>query len=356
MTKDYQGETQWIVEQLDKNKFNPSAIYHLSLETLKKFTDGEVELLDASHPLPYTLEWSSVSTANTNNYIDSKTRQLYVTLAQNEEDLNRHMSDKENYDRFAQPINTTINLIVDKLSIKKYAVSDNLESNIKKIVIPQDTRFKINDLYFGIHYPIIIRVLDNGNITVMWDIQEQNPIAPLFSNEINYTWRRQPPTVAGESIIDLLDISIPVYQFKKERHEVPANQNTGFIKTFEFGDQYYLTRVFTGDSNGGWTELHTTYSYQVYNNSDSKATALLQKYDSKVRVEIPQVYFSSGLIKNNIRIDIYTTKGRMSANFSEVEPRLFSAEWINSNPKTKRFSEPLRKVANTFLYSRETLP
>lgn len=353
-TKTYTGDLTPVVEQIENNLFNPSAIYHLSLNTLTQYTEGNVKILDASHPVPYCLEWSSVTGAVTNSYIDSKTRQLYATLAQNEEDLNRHMSDRENYDRFATPVNTEFHLLLDKLSIKNYAVSDSKDSSIKKIIIPQDTRFKINDMYFGIHYPIVIRYLDNGNITVMWDIQEQNPIYPLASNEIEYVWRKQTPSSPTAMVNEILDIKIPVHQFQKTRYVIPANQSTGFVNEFTFDDQYYLTRVYTGDSVNGWEELHTTYSYQVYNNDDSKGTALLQKYDNKVRVEIPQIYFSSGLIGTNIRVDVYTTKGNLSINFSDYDISLFTAEWLNSEPDTKKFSEPLNKFALASIYSTST--
>lgn len=351
----YSGPLIELQEKIANNKFDPAAIQQVSVDYTFSITKGEVDILDATHPGVLLMEQASVTCAVTNNHIESVTRSLYPTLARTEEDLNRHLSDKENLGRFALPANSQMNYILDVASILQYAVLDPA-TNTRKLIISEDTIFKVGGVEYGIYHPIIISVLYNESISVLWDTNYQTPMHTLTTNELETLYRTSTQLVldpaTNETFYpDLLDISIPVSQFSRKRTFSPLNRGTGFITEIPFDNKYYFTRVFTGDKTVGWSEMHTTYSNQVYNNDTTRATALLAVADGKLRVEIPQIFFSSGVLGKEVRIDLYTTLGEVNTNLREFTPEEFMLTTTNANPYTSKYSAPLKNLRVSMVYS-----
>ena len=74
--------------------------------------------------------------------------------------------------------------------------------------------------------------------------------------------------------------------------------------------------------------------------------------DTKINVFIPQVYISSNLVANEIRVDVYTTKGDISVNLGNYSQENSRYQWRDLNSENRNeFSAPLGKISGIALYS-----
>lgn len=350
-----QGSLSELLAKMGDFRYDSAALQQIALDYRFDLTQGEIDVLDATNPGVYLMEISTVGAALANNEMNSIYRRVYATLAQSEEDINRHLSDKEDLGRFATPSLTQINLALDLPSILQYAVTDP-ETGRRRLLIPEDAVFSVGGVDFGIYYPIYINLLHDDAINVLWDTNTENPMYTLTTNELEHVYRTSTESLddnQGNTYRpDLLDITIPVAQFNRARSYYPLNRGTGFVVEIPFNNRYYFARIFTGNKQTGWSYLHTTHSNQVYNNDSKRATALLSVFDGKLRVEIPQIFFTQGVLGTDLRIDIYTTRGELSMNLGEFSPVNFKATFENANPFTSKFSAPLDNMRSQMVYSR----
>jgi len=103
-----------ILGNLLKIKNNPAAIQRQSIGVLRDVLDGKVELVDPTNPLVFLLETSAINTAAGIIDNETSTRKLYPRLAQTEEDVYRHMSDKDYIDIFASAASTNFIFAANK--------------------------------------------------------------------------------------------------------------------------------------------------------------------------------------------------------------------------------------------------
>ena len=112
---------------------------------------------------------------------------------------------------------------------------------------------------------------------------------------------------------------------------------------------FYYCRVYISDSTGNWNEIYTTHTDQVYD--PSIPTAVLTVFDSTIRVQLPIIYFTTDLVQNEIRIDLYTTKGPLDFLLSGYDPREFLAKWIDLEGDDTLYSAPLVTFSSIALLS-----
>ena len=72
-------------------------------------------------------------------------------------------------------------------------------------------------------------------------------------------------------------------------------------------------------------ECVTTHTDQIF---DAAApTVVLTILKGFVRVTVPQIYVSNGLIEGELRIDVYTTEGPLDLILDNYPMAAFSANW-----------------------------
>lgn len=301
---------------------NPMEIQRVQLEALEAAMDGKIDLVDATNPLVFLLEANATVGAGNQVWIESAVRPLYPDLAATQEDLYRHMTDVDYLGRFSLPSSTTVTLALawDELKNKVLPIDG---SDVKKLVIPRNTQFSINGVNFGMQYPIEIRLMPHGDFQVVYLNDKPSPLWTLKSNLV--AWEKIRTNASG-SYQDWMYLTIAVKQFNVTTTTQPLTSTSGYDKKFDLGDNYYYCRVYGLNSDGiTWTEYNTTHSDQVY---DAKSpTAKLTVLDSQLRVNIPQIYFSSNLLGAQLRVDIYTTKGPLDINLSEYSTAEWTATW-----------------------------
>lgn len=306
-----------LMANLDRYKYNPDMRQVVMLDYLQEVTNGEVDIVDPTNPFVFLMESSAVNTASAlvENIINL--RKQYPSLAQTEEDLYLHMSDKDFIDRFAVPSETDFTFVVQANSLYQQMVYDAVEQ-CGKVTIPRDTEFMIDDIIFTLQYPIHIRKFDNGILQISYDAAVISPLQTLTSNIIEPIIRRD-----GNSI-DWIFFKIPVYQIQIQTTYVPIQHSALFSHNVNYKNQFYFCRVLYKNSGtlNQWKDLIVTHTDQVFD--PFKPTAVLKVFNGIVNVSIPKIYFTSGLLSGDIRIDVYTTRGELTINLANYKFNSFS--------------------------------
>lgn len=317
-------KTQTLIDNIVNVRNNPALIQRYVLEALEASMDGTLDIVDASNPLVFLLEAGAATAAATVSRAEAVTRRLYPSLAVTENDLYRHMSDVDYLGRFSMPDNAQMILALNwaELLVKVVPVPG---SDVRKLVVPRNTRFTVNGVEFGMQYPIEIRLMPHGGFQVVYLNDIPSPLWDLKTNLV--PWSRAKIKVEGTYDWWML-IPIDVKQFKLTTSTQQLSSLSGYNKDFTLADNYYYCRVYGLAADGvNWVEYKTTHSDQVY---DAKSpTAKLTVADNRLNVYIPQIYFNTNLLGAALRVDIYTTKGPLNMNLSEYNADQFEMECID---------------------------
>lgn len=304
-----------LKNKIELYKYNPVLMQRVILDTLSEVTDGRINIVDPSNPFVFLLE---ASTVNTSLFIQENhlnLRRQYPSLAQTEEDIYLHMSDKDYIDRFASPGRCifTVAILINDL---ENAPLD--EHNNSKLTIPKDTIVTVDNLSFTFSYAVDMIRTDNGMIRIQYDVVEQNPLHTLNAGMLDYNVRKN--TDGSTWIffnVELLQIDIKSTQF-------PIEHGNIFNKVIPYVDQYNYTRVYYkgNDTLNKWKEIKTTHTGLVYDIQDP--TVVLQVYKEELKVMLPAIYTNTGILSGELRIDIYTTKGDLTVDFSTYKISSFN--------------------------------
>lgn len=289
---------------------NPDAMQQIALDALETIKDGTVVVMEASTPFTYGLEISTTSAATALTTAESLARRIYPKMAQTEQELYLHMADADYVGRFSTPSMTVMGFVLPVESVLGKAVPLNDGSGARVLIIPKDTVVRIDGTVFTIQYPIVIKVLYNGTFNISLDVSKPVPSYIPPTNILKWS-KSQTQTN------DFLVIDFPVQQVEVTSQILQLTSFTGFSKQLTFNDYFYHARAYVKSKvTGEWVEIHTTHNSQVYD--PNQATVCLSVLNRGLSVYIPQIYFVNGLINDAIRIDIYTTKGPLSLDYSSA--------------------------------------
>ncbi|QTH80393.1 hypothetical protein PA10_00195 [Pseudomonas phage pPa_SNUABM_DT01] len=323
-------------------KLNPMAIQRAGIEYLERVTNGEVEITDASNAFVYLMEFASTLFANATRKDEFLNRLQYPEQAQTRDDLYRHMSTVDYINVFSSPSVANILLAFNKNEVIEKAV-DTGNAGVKKLTIPRHTKILGGDVPFTLQYPIEIRVLPHGGLQIVYDNSKPSPTMPLETNSVE--WSLLNYNLGHEEFIQM---EVPCQQVEIKSVTAPLTASKVFNKTYGFSDQFYHCRVYASDGNGGWTEINTTHSDQVYN--PLVPTAVLKLLDNnQLNVSIPQVYYTTGLVNRTLRIDIYTTRGVLELALNGYSSDMFKATFDDyDNDDNGKYTSPVARLTSAY--------
>lgn len=326
---------------------NPNAIQRVALDLVERLSNGSLMFVDPSNPVVYTLGVAATLTANSITQFEAGMRKQYPVMAQNENDLYRHMADVDYLNRFCTPGETIIGIMVPLNEIYGKAVPLHDGTGAALITIPKHTSITIGEFAHTLQYPLQIKVLYNGTLSIYTDVTERTPTYQPVSNDIN--WR-----IIQDMNIDWILIELPVQQVKINSQVMQVVSFTGFSKNITFDDYFYYARAYRRAVNGAWEEIHITHNQQIY---DSKQpTVCLRVLNQSVDVYIPQVYFSNGLINDAIRLDIYTSKGPANQDLTSIPPTQVKVKFQDfDSTNQSRYSAPLEAFSSFAVFARSEL-
>lgn len=331
-----------LIDRIDEVRYNPSAIQRIVVDMVEEVTDGEHRLIDPSNPFTLLLETATATAGAVMSSHASQTRTLYAKQAESLADLYKHMSDKNAVGRFAVPSRTFLQLRISKEELLRDAVMVGA-TNIRKVTIPINTRFQMNNVFFGIYYPIDIRVMPHGGIHVNWDRSIENPMHAIAGNVLNTSLWRSPAN------IEYLVIDIPVEQFRVDSGFYPLSYATGMKKTIPFTNRFYAIRAYT-KLFGVWKEMEISHTEQVFDRR--KPTLVVQVHDTMIQVNVPQIYLTERTVGETLRIDVYTTIGELDLILGNYTSESYGADWIDLDaPEGTVYTAALRKITTMALSS-----
>ena len=296
---------------------NPAAMQTLALNQLAAVEENnQIVLMDPTDPVVFIAEMGIMLAHASIQSQRELLPKVYPSMANDYDDLFRHMSDVDYVDVFAQPSSVPMLLVLDVDSILSKAMP-LVSDGVRRVTFPRDTVFKVAGYDFAIQYPIEIRVLPYGTVEqpafqVVWLTENQSPITPVSTNALDWILTSAPNTTS-----QLLGIRIPMLQYSvssENNHDTVAG-NSQFIMDRTFTNNFFYARVWMMASGSKtWVEIKHTHSRDVYD--PQVATGLIQVSGQNVRLTIPSIYLQTGLVSGEIRLDIYTTLGPLSVDIS----------------------------------------
>ena len=332
-----------IQKFLDENRdlrLDPRALTLAAVKPIEDYVNGKDTELGTSNPVVRVMESAAAMCVShvDEMYLNSKT--MYVSLANTKEDLYNHISDSDLVGAFATPANTTMQLGLAKDELIANAV--DTEFNYRKVTIPRDTIISVDDMNFILEYPIEIRIMNHGGIRVVYDSDYETPLATLTTNVVDSKVVNLRVDGGSNLSMAMLILDLKVKQLKRLTYYDTVTESMGFNKSYTITDKYHYARVWMSDGSDEWTELTTTHSNAVYDYSNP--TAIVYVLDNSLRIEIPRIYLTEGLVQTQIRIDIYTTKGAIEYDLGRVPPSAYSIKWDD----LRRNEDPANAVIRNF--------
>ena len=319
-----------MMEQIERYKYNPVAMQRVIFDLFDEMLDGSTDIVEPTNPFVLLLESSTVTTAVAIQEALINLRKQYSSLSQTEEELYLHMSDKDFINRFATPSEATFTIIISVSDINTKLIFDNNEKAYKA-TIARDTEFIVDDLVFTLQYPIDIRRFENGIVQISYDSDIKSPLQILTTNIIDYVGRTMPDNTKW------LFVDVPVKQFKINSTSIPVQKSNFYKRNIPFTDQFYHCRTYFRNAvNGPWIEMLTTHTDQVFD--PTKPTAVIKVYETSIDVIIPPIYINTNQVSGDVRIDVYTTKGNITINFTDYKINSFQMK-LNAIDQDRDFNE-----------------
>jgi len=298
-----------LKEKLDIYKNDPTAIQTTVIKLLEKSMNGELEIVDPTNPFVFLLESSSVTASTIMDAYIKHLRLQYPRLIGNMEDLYHHLSDIDYLGRFAVPAETTISFMIFKNDIRTKGYYD-ADENSYSFIIPRNTICTANGFDFLIIHPIIVKEYDNGSIIILRDLSVENPLEISTKAVVPYVVQ----TISKAE--QWIHFDIPVKQLTINSHQFSVMNSSIFKETIRLQDQFVYAEAYIANTTTGWDKIITTHSDMVFD--QNKPTVLLKLLEDSLEINIPPIYLLNGSISNNLRIDVYTTKGRISSELSQL--------------------------------------
>ncbi|WP_233875173.1 hypothetical protein [Paraburkholderia adhaesiva] len=338
-----------LIQNILLYQYNPALIAQVNFNYLAEVTSGLVSIVDPSNPYVHAIEAGAVNVAAFLQKVEALNRRQYPVAAQLMSDLYTHMSDVDYVNRFATPALTTWSMIVDETELLAKLVLDPA-TGLKKLVIPRNTYFVVGTVQFSLQYPVVIEQMAHGGLSITYDTTIVSPLQALSSNLVTWQYRQ-----AKDKLWIYMEFELQ--QFDIISRTGPCTPSKAFQLTIPVSDQFYYCRVYAQDPvTNQWIEIQVTYSTQIYDPLTPTAVVTLstntQAGTNQATIAIPQIYTSSGLLNQNIRVDLYETKGPLNMNLSNYAPTAFSATFlaIDTNENTI-FTAPMSTFSALIVYS-----
>lgn len=306
-------DLQALMEQAVRN---PAGFQRVAIDYIQYRAEGTVP--DPLSPLVQMLEIGSTQTALSLDELAASDRRRYPILANTYADLYANMTDRDYDDRFSTPATAPFILWLEYDNIVSLMVPVGT-SGAKKLVIPRYTVFKISNRYnFTLLYPIEIRMLPSGALSVVYNTNILNPLQTLSDNVLPFFTSRD------QDGVKRLRIDFTLMQLDRITENLHTVSGASANFNLEYTDLFYAARVYRKVS-GNWVEMRTTHSEEQHD--VRYPTAYLRVDSGVVNVSIPPVYFTQNMISDDLRVDIYTSKGALEIPLGAVDAAQFSWDW-----------------------------
>ena len=322
---------------------DPLNIFSQYIDTVEsKLTDG-AEVVDTKNIFSFIVEFNSYMTGHLVNEICDVFPALYPSRAQTSEELYKHLADNEYLGLFNTPASCTLEILLDKQFLIDNAKPYN--DNYNKVIIPKESTFALEQFSFGIYYPIEIRINKVTNtFHVSYDTATygNNPLHALHQNTIEHR-------IINYKGLELLSFRIPIYQFTTFTAIDDIVYETGFAKSYDYTDGFYAIRVYNYIDDK-WEEMEKTFSDKIYDPQVPTVKIAVESELSRVKVIIPQIYFTSDKIGTKIKVEYYTSIGEMDVDATDIAPEDIKVKFVSSTPEIQTYANIFNSIKTLDVY------
>ena len=256
--------------------------------------------------------------------VDSVCSFLYPQRARNAEQLYPRLSQFDYINLMASPATLPFVFAMSKDWVVQNSVY--YDSNYDKIEIPATSYFTMGGIIYSMYHPIqILSNRNTGAVTAFYDVDQASDLNTLASNMLLDV---QQFTQNG---INYFQILFNMYQFERKVSEYTVGVEQGFIKTLSYQDQFYAVKVYTQNNLGVWTELAYSLSQMYYDYQKPTAVLSLLTDINQIKIQIPQIYFDNRQVSQNVKIELYTTKGKVNYSLSLADVNSITANFDTSS-------------------------
>jgi len=326
-----------IVANLIAYQYDPTRVQRDLLALVK-----DANYVDPTNPVVQLMESVACTYTAFMDQHESVMRKLYPQLAQTENDLYLHMSDKDYVGRFAAPSTARFSILIAEDELLNRMVEEP-STKSRKVVIPRNSFFTAAGYIFSLQYPIEIRQLQHEGLRVVYDVSKPSPLQTLATNQVDWEYAE------GDGGVRWVRLSFDVQQFSIESKQDDISRGKEFSMAMPLKQSFYYARVYV-ETADGWTEIATTHTSQVYD--PTVVTAVLKVAAGALNVRIPQIYTRTILNSKKVRVDMYETMGALDLDLSNYPADKFGATWINYDKRDDTvFTAPMASFQQLIPYS-----
>lgn len=307
---------------------NPTASQWMVLKELEGRINGYHSVADPNNAFCFLSEMGSSLHAQVMREIWSDFMGLYAKRALTPDKIAPFVSDYDIFNLQASPASCGMQLLMPTAWIKQSAVPFNTTYNI--VVIPKQLTIIYAGKYWTMYYPIQVLYNPNtGNITANYDISNRDPLSPMSTDVLDSS------NIVTYNGVEYLAIGFKVYQYARASYsEKSINASTGFNRTYPFTDTFYAVKV-TTYINGAWSELSYNLSEKIYDIAEPTALLTIDNINGNLKIRIPQIYFTKGLVGSIVNVDILTTTGKLNMTVTDADITALQADFM---PNTSNYS------------------
>lgn len=326
---------------LERYKYQPSAIVNEAVNSVDDIIYGRIEEIDVSNAISYLKETSAINTSLNIQENLVLTRRLYPRLANSEEDLYLHMSDKDYLGRFSTPAIASVNfeILYNDFLTKGY-IDPITEDQI--FTIPKYFKITAGDYVFTTMTPIRIRRTASGVVDVRYVTDMNDEIFPLDTHYIDYT------LITREHLHRYLTFNINLPEVEVFSKDEIVEKSRSFRGSIHYdiakkGRLFYYVKAYHSKDGVNWEEMIVTHTDEVYNINTPTCIVRVLKLDKQIAYYIPPNYINSGIVSERVKFVVYTTKGYISTDFRDHSDDDFKTEYSNIFPR-KEFDQTSRGI------------
>ncbi len=314
-------------------KFIPTKTQRLMVTALQQ-KDTDLTLLDPTNPFTMLLEANVVTCLNAIEETCSVSRKLFPSLANSKDDLYHHINSEEELNLFSTPSEVTITFMINVLDIRSMGIYD-VNTNSYKITLPEYTEVKVSDTILTLTNDIDITLKNNQTFVE----QKINDAGDISVNSLGNLYS---VISVDANNVEWVIFETKLKQVERVSYEFQLIRQDPFKQEIPINDQYYYSEVFMQDNNSNWVKIDTTHTDTVYDHNTP--TMKIDILDNSVRYKLPDFYTVDDSVTGIIRIDIYTTKGKMllplnKFNIEDFEIKLPKYFYTNESSVTKKINK-----------------
>ena len=289
---------------------NPAKLSKAVIDAMEASdTSGELVISDPNNGFVMQMFANMSVFSKFSEKIDHVTSFMYPQRARNAEQLYPHLSEFDYVRLMASPANLPFVFAVSKDWIISQGVY--YDSNYNKLEIPATSFITMGDVVYSMYHPIEILINRNtGAVTAFYNTEKGNSLNTLASNMLLDVREYH------QDGINWFQIQFNMYQFERKVTTYTAGAEEGFIRTLPYEDQFYAVKIFSKNLAGQDIELAYSLAQLYYDFKKPTALLTLLNDANQLKIEIPQIYFDNRQISQTIRVEMYTTKGKVNYSLS----------------------------------------